>query len=134
MKQSNMDQKTLQNIITLIEKRIRFLHHHGDPGFYRWSQTFLDGMEDEIEEVREELHSGRRVFLEDELGDVFWDYMCLLENLELEWRIDKAKVLERCWKKFSERLHPDGSDNGNWSEVKQRQKEELQKEQENNTF
>ena len=131
IKQDNMNQKTLQNIIALTEKRIPLLRNREDGEFYRWSQTFLDGIEDEIEEVKEELQSGRKVFLEDELGDVFWDYVCLLENLELEGKIEKSQVFERCWKKFSERLNADGSNNGDWYAVKKKQKEELQKEQEN---
>jgi NTP pyrophosphatase (non-canonical NTP hydrolase) len=47
------------------------------------------------------------VLLEDELGDVFWDYICLLESLEQNGKIQKDKVFKRCWRKFSERLDPD---------------------------
>lgn len=77
----------LNKIITLAEARIPELMKNGDSGysdFYKGSQTFIDGLEDEIREMKEEIRSGKRVFLEDELGDVFWDYICLLENLEKE--------------------------------------------------
>ena len=69
---------TLQKIITLSEARIPHLIAHGDNDFFHWSETFVEWMEDEIREMREELKSWNRVFLEDELGDIFWDYICLL--------------------------------------------------------
>ena len=118
----------IQKIITLSEARIPELMKNGDSGcsdFYKWSETFVKGMDDEIEEMKHELKEWNRVLLEDELGDIFWDYICLLENLEQEGKISKAKVFERCWTKFSERLNPDGSNNGDWMEVKKSQKEKL---------
>ncbi len=121
----------LQKIISLSEARIPYLIKNGDSeyrDFYHGSDTFVKWIYGELEEMKEELKSWNRVFLEDELGDIFWDYMCLLENLEIEGKISKAKVFERCWTKFSERLNPDGSNNGNWSEVKKIQKEKLKSE------
>ncbi len=118
----------IQKIITLSEARIPELMKNGDSGysdFYKWSETFVKGMDDEIEEMKHELKEWNRVLLEDELGDIFWDYICLLENLEQEGKISKEKVFDRCWTKFSERLNPDGSNNGNWMEVKKSQKEKL---------
>ncbi len=122
----------LQKIIALSEKRIPVLRTLWDGDFYHGSDTFVEGIEDEIREMKAELKSWDRVFLEDELGDIFWDYICLLENLELEGKISKAKVFERCWTKFSERLNPDGSNNGDWYAVKKMQKERLQKESNSN--
>lgn len=83
-----------------------------------------------MEEVKSELHNEKKAYLEDELGDVFWDYICLLESLELRGKIDMMNVFERCYAKYSERLNPDGSDNGDWAEVKLKQKERLRNEQE----
>ncbi|MDD2693875.1 MAG: MazG nucleotide pyrophosphohydrolase domain-containing protein [Candidatus Gracilibacteria bacterium] len=119
----------IQKLIILTEKRIPFLMKHGDGNFFKGSQTFFDGILDEMNEVKEELENGKQVYLEDELGDVFWDYICLLENLEQEGKINKEKVFERCYTKFSERLNIDGSNNGNWIEVKRMQKERLKQEQ-----
>lgn len=82
-----------------------------------------------MQEMKDELKAGNQVFLEDELGDIFWDYICLLENLEAEWKIQKTRVFDRCYEKFSERLNPDGSNNGDWYEVKEKQKEKLKREQ-----
>ena len=85
-------------------------------------------MIDEIEEVKEELKENNHVYLEDELWDIFWDYMCFLESLEQEWKINKSRVFDRCYAKFSGRLNPDGSNNGEWSTVKKIQKEKLKEE------
>ncbi len=120
-----MNVELLQKIISLSEARIPFLIQTWDGDFYQGSETYIEGLEDELQEMKDELLSWNRVLLEDELGDVFWDYICLLENLELEGKISKAKVFDRCWTKFSERLNSDGSNNGKWSEVKKMQKERL---------
>lgn len=124
-----MNTDYIKKLLILSENRILFLRENGDNWFYKWSQTFYDGILDEMEEVRFEIQSWKKVFLEDELGDVFWDYICLIENLDVEGKISKEKVFERCWSKFSERLNIDGSNNGNWQEIKQKQKDQLKKEQ-----
>lgn len=122
--------KQLPDILKLAEIRMKYLQSWGGHGFYKWPETFFEWLLDEIEEVKVEFELWKRVFLEDELGDVFWDYICLLESLELEWKIDKQKVFKRCFEKFSERLNTlDGSDNGDWQEVKKIQKERLHAEQ-----
>lgn len=122
--------KELPDILKLAEIRMKHLHNGGWHGFYKWPETFIAGLIDEIEEVKVEFDNDKRVFLEDELGDIFWDYICLLESLELTTKISKQKVFERCYMKFSERLNIfDGSDNGNWQEVKKKQKLRLHEEQ-----
>ena len=125
-----MDIKVFKKILTLSEKRIRFLRENGDAWFYKGSQTYYDGILDEMDEVKIEIQEWKKVLLEDELGDVFWDYICFLESLEAEGKISKEKVFERCWMKFSERLNLDGSNNWDWQEIKKLQKERLKKEQE----
>ena len=114
----------IQKIIWLSETRIPHLIQHGMGGFHG-SDTFVEWIENEMIEMKDELRLWNRVLLEDELWDIFWDYICLLENLEQEGKISKEKVFDRCWTKFSERLKSDGSDNGDWAEVKKKQKERL---------
>lgn len=116
---------TIQKIIWLSEARIPYLIQHGKGGFFHGSDTFVEWIENEMIEMKDELRLWNRVLLEDELWDIFWDYICLLENLEQEGKISKEKVFDRCWTKFSERLKSDGSDNGDWAEVKKKQKERL---------
>lgn len=123
-----MNAETLQKIFKLSHNRIDYLSHLRGWTFYKGYQTFLDGMRDEIQETEEEIQSGRKIYLEDELWDVFWDYICLLCSLQDEWRIETEKVFERCYQKFSERLNQDGSDSGNWQQIKNSQKAELEKE------
>lgn len=122
--------KELPDIMKLAEIRMKHLHAGGWHGFYKWPKTFIDWLIAEIDEVKVEFEEEKRVFLEDELGDVFWDYICLLDSLELNGKISKQKVFERCYRKFSERLNViDGSDNGDWQQVKKKQKEILMSEQ-----
>lgn len=71
---------TIQSILTLSEKRIAYLRaHKNDESWYCSSQTHFDGIYDELEEVQKEIEDKKYIYLEDELGDVFWDYMCFLE-------------------------------------------------------
>ncbi len=118
--QNKIKELSWKRIKILINKKI---------SFYKWSQTYLDWIKDEVEEVKAELRENNTVYLEDELGDIFWNYLCLLHSLEDEWKITSLdKVFERCYKKFSERVWYDGDWNKDWDEVKKIQKEELKKE------
>ena len=52
------------------------------------SSTYFKTLFDDLDEVNEELHGDRRCYFGDELGDVFWDYLCLFKHLENEEKID----------------------------------------------
>ncbi|WP_206017524.1 MazG nucleotide pyrophosphohydrolase domain-containing protein [Pseudoalteromonas sp. 31A1] len=95
-----------------------------------WSEgsiTYLNGIYDELEEVTEELNSGRQCYLEDELGDVLWDYLCMIQHLELEEKVLVNKVFDRVVKKYSERVIT-LEEGETWGDVKARQKTKLQSE------
>ena len=112
----------------LSEKRIKFFLENWST-FYKWSQTYVEWIKNELEEVDAEIRENNSVYLEDELWDVFWDYMCLLHSLKNEWKISSIeKVFERSYKKFSERVWENGDQWHKWAEVKAKQKEELKKE------
>ncbi|MBP9842827.1 MAG: hypothetical protein KBC62_02365, partial [Candidatus Pacebacteria bacterium] len=65
---------------------------------------YLDGLKDEVEEVRAEIRHQNSVRLEDELSDIAWDYACLLAQLEAGGYIENIdEVLEHGFKKYSER-------------------------------
>ncbi|MDD3145418.1 MAG: MazG nucleotide pyrophosphohydrolase domain-containing protein [Candidatus Gracilibacteria bacterium] len=114
-----------KKIKDLSEKRIKYLIEKQIP-FYKGNKTYLDGIRDELYEVEDEIKEKNSVYLEDELGDVFWNYLCLLHSLENEGKITNAeKVFERCYKKFGERVGYDGDGGHNWQEVKDKQKQEL---------
>ncbi len=93
------------------------------------SGMFLEALREEICEAEEEIKLGKRVYLEDELGDVLWNYIHLLHKLENENKIEIQKVFERCSEKYDERVS--GIENGEeWRVIKERQKIRLKEEQE----
>jgi len=92
------------------------------------SNTYLNALIDEINEVKEELSSGKQCLLEDELGDILWVYLCFVHNLEVEGKISMPKVFERSLIKYSERVN--GINNGDcWDAIKKKQKSALVLEQ-----
>lgn len=101
-----------------------------------WSQgseTYLSAFFDEIEEVKQELSTGRKCHLEDELGDILWVYLCFVHNLEVEGKVSMSKVFERSYMKYNERV--DGIvDGGCWEEIKAKQKSELDAEELSSTY
>lgn len=121
-----------KNITELAQKRIAFFLENLDTYwfFYTWHQTYIDALKEELEEVEEEMKENNSVYLEDELWDVFWDYICLLHSLEQEGKITNVwKVFERCYKKFSERINIETwANNQDWKEVKKVQKDMCKKE------
>ena len=91
------------------------------------SSTYLGEMKKELEEVKEEIDRNRLCYLEDELGDVLWDYLNLLVCLEGERGISLAGVARRAVAKYEERIA--GIESGrSWSEVKEVQKARLAQE------
>ena len=112
----------------LSAKRIKFLIEKEIP-FYKWHMTYFDWIKDELEEVKAEIMDNNSVYLEDELWDIFWDYLCLLHALENEWKITSVeKVFKRSYAKFSGRVWVDWDGWFEWDKVKAKQKEELKKE------
>lgn len=105
---------TLKQLLEVAERKIE-RDHKGT-----WSEgsiTYYQAMFDELEEVKEEMDSGRKCYLEDELGDILWVYMCLLKNLEAEDSISAERVFDRALSKYKERL--DGINaGGTWTEIK----------------
>jgi NTP pyrophosphatase (non-canonical NTP hydrolase) len=94
------------------------------------SSTYFKALFDELDEVSEELHSDRQCYLEDELGDVLWDYLCLLKHLENENKVDIKSLLQRAKKKYDRRMT--GILNGEtWENIKSEQKQLLEEEQRN---
>lgn len=85
---------------------------------------YFDLMKDEIDEAEKEFRKDNTIYLEDELGDILWDYLNLLHCLEEEWYISKEKVFERCLEKYTQRTR--GIQNWiSWDEIKHQQKQKL---------
>jgi len=85
----------------------------------------------EIEEAKRELRKNNNIYLEDELWDILWVYLNLLNKLEDENFIEnKQKVLKRAIKKFWERTKNISQNNLEerkkyWDNIKKKQKQEL---------
>ena len=122
--------ETIKKIIDLSKKRINYLHNVNDRWFYKGYKTYIKAIREELKEAKDEIKKHNNVYLEDELWDVFWCYLCLVHSLEEEKLIDKEKIFERCWKKFNERIKATWDDWANRYDVKEKQKKELKKEHE----
>jgi NTP pyrophosphatase (non-canonical NTP hydrolase) len=91
------------------------------------SETYLAEFTKELAEVEEALSTGSVAHLEDELGDVLWDYLNLLQCLSAEKNISISSVFERALQKYEERIS--GLENGIlWKETKEKQKKRLHEE------
>ena len=97
----------------------------------RWSDgssTYLAEIVNEVNEVVEELPKKRLCYLEDELGDILWDYLNILCALEKEAGVNVQSVLNRACNKYEERVS--GIESGKlWKDVKKKQKIALENEQ-----
>ena len=85
----------------------------------------------EIEEAFDEIKKDNSVYLEDELWNIFWTYITLLQWLKKRWYISSVeKVFDRSYKKFNWRLdYVIKNDYPNsWKEIKDIQKIERKKE------
>ena len=100
--------------------------------FSNGSTTYLAEMKKEIDEVLEEISQSRNCYLEEELGDVLWDYLNVLVAMEKETGINPQAVLARACKKYDERVS--GIELGEfWESIKERQKLRLAAEQKDYT-
>lgn len=97
----------------------------------KWSKgsiTYFEALTDEMKEVKVELSSGKQCYLEDELGDLLWVYLCFVHNLEVEGKVSMSKVFERSLLKYQERVN--GINNGEcWEKIKEKQKLRLKAEE-----
>jgi len=66
---------------------------------------YLKEAKDEINEAVLECKDKNAVYLEDELGDIFWDYLQAIKILERDGQIRSVEnVFKNCFEKYSERL------------------------------
>ncbi len=87
---------------------------------------------DEVQEVKDEIKPNNTPHLEDELGDILWGWLTLIEKLKDSGYVNSHEVIiKRALKKYQERilpLHGDARDNDIWKKVKEKQKIVLEKE------
>ena len=108
----------------LLEIAARKSKYDSINSWYDGPETYLCEIKKEIQEVIEEIPRNRRCYLEEELGDVLWDYLNILFALEKESNIDISSVFVRACKKYEERIS--GIESGKlWAEIKAMQKASL---------
>ena len=119
--------QTLGHFSSLFDIARRKAKYDNTNTWYKGSETYFDALYQELEEVGEEITQTRLCYLEDELGDVLWNYLNLLMALEKERGIDPTSVLSRAVNKYQQRVATI-ENNGSWADVKAEQKRKLQQE------
>lgn len=123
--------KTVEKLIALAKKKQQIDLKRGEAKFMN-PDWLLDSICDEVEEVREEIKADNVAYLEDELSDILWGWMILVEKLQADAYVGSHEaIMKRALKKYEERILPLRGDSGDheiWREVKARQKEVLREE------
>ncbi len=96
----------------------------GDP---TTPEPYFAEIHSELEEAMAELTKDNVVYLEDELGDIFWDYCLLLSYLENQGYIDSVDaVFAQSVQKYQERAPAmRARSQEQWNTIKHAQKDEL---------
>lgn len=120
-----MDMKNLEGLIAVAREK-NAIDETSD--WCEGSVTYWREIKLELDEAAQEMDADKRCYLEDELGDVLWDYLNLLLCLENEGKISLEGVFERSLAKYGERI--EGIKQGRaWEEIKEIQKLRLAREQ-----
>jgi len=86
----------------------------------------------EVDEVKEEIKENNAPLLEDELGDILWGWLILVQKLKAKGLVvSHENIIKRALKKYQQRITPlkgNKEDCEIWKRVKEKQKLELKKE------
>jgi NTP pyrophosphatase (non-canonical NTP hydrolase) len=89
----------------------------------------------EVDEVKEEIKENNTPLLEDELGDILWSWLILIQKLKAKGLVTSHEnIIKRALKKYQQRITPlkgNKEDCEIWKRVKEKQKLELKKELDN---
>lgn len=122
-----MDLKKIDNIYKIILDKVEL-----DNKWVGLTPDVLKAFEwlsDEINEAKVEYLNKKQVYLEDELWDIIWCTLRLIELLDQKWHINKNNILNRLEKKYSQRTYWI-KEWLCWDDIKNKQKVELKNEQE----
>ena len=123
--------KELKELIKLVAHKHQVDLKRGEAK-YMDTNWIAQSIVDEVEEVKEEIKPNNKAHLEDELTDILWGWLTLVENLKDRGYVEShGSIIERALKKYEERIRPlygDARDDGIWQEVKRKQKETLKRE------
>ena len=119
-----MSRRSIEALFSLVERKNQI---DQNATWSNGSSTYLKEIKNELEEVQAEIGKNRGPALEEELGDVLWDYFKLVRCLETEESISLDSVLRRAEQKYRERI--DAIESGvSWKDIKRTQKDRLAKE------
>ena len=92
----------------------------------------LGEISSEILEVKDEIKEDNHPYLEDELGDILWGWIILVQKLQREGLVNSHEaIFTRALKKYKERilsLKGNKEDYEIWQRVKEEQKKALERE------
>lgn len=92
----------LTEFLKIIEEKSEY--DRNNP-WYVGSETYLEGIADEIKEVKAEMRDENQIFLTDELTDILWDYLNLLSSLKKEGKIESIEaVIQHAERKYGQRI------------------------------
>ena len=124
----------MEKLIELVAHKHKIDLKRGEAKYMN-TDWLLNAIVDEVQEVKEEIKPNNIAHLEDELSDILWGWLTIVEKLKDEGYVTSHQaILERGLKKYEQRILPlkgDERDHGIWKEVKARQKVELEKERNN---
>ena len=121
--------KELEKLIDLAAYKYQLDLKRDEPK-YMDTDWLLSAIVSEVEEVKEEIKPNNMAHLEDELSDILWGWMTIVENLKNEGYVTSHEaIFKRALKKYEERVLPlygDNRDHDVWREVKAKQKKVLE--------
>jgi len=124
----------LKELIELAEYKHKIDLKRGEDKYLNIN-WILDEIISEIEETKAEIKENNRAKLEDELGDILWSWLILVEKLKHKKAVSSHQnIIKRALKKYKERILPltgTAKDNIIWKEIKAKQKIALQNEKDN---
>ena len=130
------NKKTFIDILNIAREKVRKDPYEINMSTEDAIDNCLQGIRDEVDEVKEEVRKDNEVYLVDEVGDISWDYARLLAFLEERGLIkDAEEVFEHGFNKYEERSLANINNKESdpwvpWNKVKEKQKKELKKKHE----
>ena len=123
--------KKLKKLIKLSKYKSKIDKKRGNKKYFN-HKWLLNEIISEVKEVKKEIKKSNIAYLEDELGDILWGWIILVEKLRQKGYIKSHNnILKRVLKKYSQRIYAlngDDKDNSIWEKIKKIQKKELKKE------
>lgn len=112
----------IHKILDLIQEKNKL--QLDEPQFTTIS-AYIEALKKEIDEVSNEIKPDNKVYLTDELSDVLWNYLNLVQKMQEQWLIHNIdEVFTHCEEKFSYRIE-ERKKWLHWNEIKKIQKEKL---------